>query len=94
MIVTMKSVNPSSLPTENSVLLRSVGKEEEEGGSHFEGSGIAVLDSDKYRDMRWCANCAGEQVFVEVYEFEGGRVGVCLGCGEERVVLFTRVSAL
>ena len=27
-------------------------------------------------------------------ELEGGRVGVCLGCGEERVVLFTRVSAL
>lgn len=53
---------------------------------------VAVLDSEVCRDMRSCFNCAGEQVFVEVYEFDGGRVGVCLGCGEERVVGFTRVS--
>jgi len=84
----LMNIESLSLPTENSSPLRSVGKEEEDG-SHY---GIAVLDSDKYRDMRWCVNCGGEQVFVEVYEFELGRVGVCLGCGEERVVLFTRVN--
>ena len=55
-------------------------------------TGVAVLDSDVCRDMRWCANCAGEQIFVEVYEFEGGRLGVCLGCGDERVVPFSRVN--
>ena len=65
----------------------SVGQED--GGAP---TGVAVLDSDVYRDMRWCVNCAGEQIFVEVYEFEGGRLGVCLGCGDERVVLFSRVN--
>ena len=53
---------------------------------------VAVLDSDVCRDMRWCPGCGGEQIFVEVYEFDAGRVGVCLGCGEERVISFTRVS--
>jgi hypothetical protein len=71
-----------SLPTENIVPFVLGGSED----------GTAVLDSDKYRDMRWCANCAGEQVFVEVFEFESGRVGVCLGCGQERVIPFSRVN--
>jgi hypothetical protein len=53
----------------------------------------AALDSDVYRDMRWCIDCGGEQVFVEVFEFEGGRVGVCLGCGSERVIRFSRMVA-
>jgi hypothetical protein len=53
-------------------------------------SSVAVLDPEICRDMRWCANCAGEQVFIEVYEFEFGRVGVCLGCGEEKFQGFTR----
>lgn len=60
-------------------------------GQAYEG--VAVLDSEKCRDMRWCVNCGGEQVFVEVYEFESGRVGFCSGCGEERVVLFSRVNS-
>lgn len=55
--------------------------------------GFAVLDSDVYRDPRWCANCAGPQTFVEIYEFEGGRVGFCMGCGEERIALFTRTNS-
>jgi len=54
---------------------------------------VTVLDSDIYRDKRWCANCGGEQAFVEVYEFEGGRVGFCWGCGEERVVPFSRTNS-
>jgi hypothetical protein len=77
-----------TLPTENPTAF-FVG-ENNEGGDV--GRGIAVLDSDRYRDMRWCANCGGEQVFVPVYEFEGGRVGVCLGCGDERVARFSRVT--
>ena len=55
-----------------------------------EAAELVQLDSWIHRDMRWCARCGGEQVFVEVYEFEGGRLGCCLGCGEERVVAFTR----
>lgn len=51
------------------------------------------LDPAIHRDMRWCANCGGEQVFLAVYEFEAGRMGVCLGCGEEKIVGFTRTTA-
>jgi hypothetical protein len=43
-----------------------------------------------HQEPRWCANCGGEQTFVPVYEFEGGRAGYCLGCGEEKIVGFTR----
>lgn len=53
---------------------------------------LAALDPLLYRDMRWCPNCGGEQIFVPVYEFDGGRVGVCLGCGDERIAGFTRVT--
>jgi len=47
----------------------------------------------RYQDMRWCANCAGEQIFLPVYECEAGRVGVCLGCGEEKIAPFTRANS-
>jgi hypothetical protein len=58
---------------------------------HLEASpGFTVLDSEIFRDPRWCANCGGTQTFVEVYEFESGRVGFCLGCGEEKTRWFTR----
>jgi hypothetical protein len=52
-----------------------------------------VLDPAIHRDMRWCAKCAGPQVFLEVYEFEGGRLVCCQGCGDERVERFTRTTA-
>jgi hypothetical protein len=74
-----------SLLTESSTIPTS--------GGAASGRGIAALDLDLHRDMRWCANCGGEQVFLEVYEFEEGRVGVCLGCGEERIVRFTRTNS-
>lgn len=54
---------------------------------------VAVLDSDKCRNMRWCARCGGPQQFVEVFEIAGvGRAGFCFGCGEEKVLRFERVS--
>lgn len=52
----------------------------------------AALDPFLYQQMRWCVNCGGEQVFVEVFETDFGRVGCCLGCGEERVVQFSRTT--
>jgi len=61
-----------------------------------EGSGfqaVAPLDSDVCRDMRWCINCGGQQIFVEVFETDFGRVGCCLGCGEERVIRFSRTNS-
>jgi hypothetical protein len=78
-------------PTEQPPLKReSVGSRE--GETFVPGEGLAVLDSSVYQDMRWCPNCGGRQIFVVVYEFEGGRVGVCLGCGDERIAGFTRTT--
>jgi len=51
---------------------------------------VAALDPFLYQEMRWCVRCGGEQIFVPVFETDFGRVGVCLGCGEERVQRFTR----
>jgi hypothetical protein len=76
-----------SLPTEVTIPQVNVGPEGGDCGT------LAVLDSSVCRDMRWCAKCGGEQVFVEVYEFADGRVGVCLGCGDERIERFTRTTA-
>jgi hypothetical protein len=61
-------------------------------GDGCASTSMAVLNSDICRDMRWCVNCGGERIFVEVYEFDGGRLGCCLGCGEERVAPFSRVN--
>jgi hypothetical protein len=44
------------------------------------------------QEMRHCDRCAGEQIFCVAWEFEGGRVGCCLGCGEERIERFTRTT--
>ena len=51
---------------------------------------ISALDPLLYQDMRWCANCGGEKVSLPIFEFDGGRLVVCLGCGEEKVVPFSR----
>lgn len=56
------------------------------------GGGFAVLDSDVYRESRWCANCAGDVLFVEVFETDFGRGGFCMGCGEEKFVAFSRAT--
>jgi hypothetical protein len=70
---------------------KSVTQAGAEGGA-YSPLVLTALDSDVCRDMRWCINCGGEKVFVEVFEFDGGRMGVCLGCGEERVEPFTRTT--
>ena len=51
---------------------------------------VAPLDPFVYQDMQFCPRCGGEQIFVEVYECAAGRMGFCLGCGEEKLVRFTR----
>lgn len=43
-----------------------------------------------YQDMRFCPRCGGEQIFIQVFEIEAGRVGYCVGCGGERFIPFTR----
>ena len=55
--------------------------------------GLASLDPFLYEEPRWCLNCGGEQRFFPCFEFAGGRVGVCLGCGGEKVIPFSRETA-
>ena len=79
-----------SLPTETPVLLSpsSVGVR---NGDSLREVGIAVLDS-KVEFMRFCAHCDSEQMFVAGWECASGLVGCCLGCGDERIAGFTRVT--
>ena len=69
-----------------------------EGGALTSGeerdlAGVAALDPFLYEEPRWCVNCGGEQRFFPCFEFAGGRVGCCLGCGEERVIPFSRTNS-
>jgi hypothetical protein len=66
----------------------SVGNE----GGEVSSADFAVLGLI-HQEPRWCPNCGGEQTFVPVYEIHIGRVGYCLGCGEERVVPFSRTNS-
>jgi hypothetical protein len=45
------------------------------------------------QEMEYCPKCGGPQIFVFAWEFEGGRVGCCLGCGDERIARFTRTNS-
>jgi hypothetical protein len=82
-----------TLPAEYSLRLHSTGAGGSMEGEEGSLAALGLLDTDVYRDMRWCARCAGPQVFVEVYECEAGRVGFCFGCAEERLVPYSRVNS-
>ena len=56
------------------------------------GSPAVALDPFLYQQMRWCEECAGEQLFVPMFETDFGRVGLCMGCDREKVQLFTRTT--
>jgi hypothetical protein len=45
------------------------------------------------QEMQDCPKCGGPQILVIAWEFESGRVGCCLGCGDERVIPFSRVTS-
>ena len=53
-------------------------------------SPILPLDPFLYQEMRWCAQCDAEAIFVAVFECITGRAEVCLGCGSENFERFTR----
>lgn len=46
----------------------------------------------RYQDMHWCEICDAVKTFLPFGECEFGRVGYCLGCGEEKIVGFTRAT--
>jgi len=54
---------------------------------------VVVLDPNVYRDIDWCAKCAGPRMFLEIFQFEGGRLVCCQGCGDERIAPFTRMNS-
>lgn len=56
-------------------------------------SPVEHFPAELYQDMSWCGKCGGPRIFVEIFEFESGRVGYCLGCGEERIAVFTRTTS-
>lgn len=60
------------------------------GSSEGSECGLASLDPFVYQEMRWCVNCAGQQIFAPMFETDFGRVGLCMGCGEEKIVPFSR----
>ena len=51
---------------------------------------VVSLDPLVNQDNHWCMNCAGQRIFIAVFEVETGRLGFCLGCGEEKFLPFTR----
>ena len=59
----------------------------------LEPSHPVALDPFLYQEMKDCSRCGGEEIFVAVYECEFGRVGICLGCGEEKMQRFERSVA-
>ena len=65
----------------------------ESGDSCGARSSVAALDPFLYQEMRWCAKRDEPQIFVEVFQCEAGRLGVCLGCGEERIEQWTRTNS-
>jgi len=64
------------------------------GGEPVGTGGFAVLTTEtglwKNRDPRWCPDCGRMETFLQVYECDSGRIGVCLGCGGEKREAFTR----
>jgi hypothetical protein len=54
---------------------------------------LALLDTDVYRDPRWCEHCESLEEFVEFAECGIGRGGFCRRCGKERVIRFSRAVA-
>lgn len=63
-------------------------------GEHLLGEEFAVLASlelDPPKEFpHACYPCGRETTWLAQYEFVGGWWSICLGCGEERLVPYTR----
>ncbi len=65
----------------------------EGGDPHFpESHRIAVL-AHFVEFMRFCRVCDREQIFRAGWQVDSGLLGCCLGCGDERVVEWTRTNS-
>ena len=66
-----------------------------EGGDTAKG--VAALEiselSPSVEWMRFCVVCDSEQRFVAGWICDLGLVGCCSGCGDERVLPFTRMNS-
>ena len=51
-----------------------------------------VLDPQLYQYPIDCPHCGGKATFKACVAYEFGRLGFCDGCGEEKIVPFTRVT--
>ncbi|HXM64460.1 MAG TPA: hypothetical protein VN950_26605 [Terriglobales bacterium] len=56
------------------------------------GDSVIVALATPVEFMRFCEICDAEQIFVAAWQCEAGLLGCCLGCGEERLVRFSRVN--
>lgn len=80
-----------SLPTENPTAFFVGRSRGEEGGDGYLRRGVAALDP-WVQFMQFCPKCEFEQIFVAAWQCEFGLLGVCLGCGDERIAGFSRVT--
>ncbi len=49
--------------------------------------------ASKNEEPRWCPDCGGVQTFYELYRCEVGRVGICFGCEQEKLILWERSNS-
>ena len=68
------------------------------GGGGAEHSDLAVLETPVldpwlYQENRYCERCGGWETVIFAWEFAGGRLGCCLGCGRPVPEPFTRVNS-
>jgi hypothetical protein len=82
--MTSLTETPASLPG-------SVGHEDGECGEIL--AVFEVPDPFLYQDMRWCEHCAGPQLFFPVDRLPFGWRGYCMGCGETKYAMDTRMCS-
>lgn len=44
-------------------------------------------------ESRWCGDCGGTRTFIESYRYDGGRVGICLGCEQVKRIPYDRTNS-
>lgn len=63
------------------------------GGGEGDAPGRVVALSTPVESMRFCFVCELEEVFIAGWTCDTGLLGCCLGCGDERIIPFTRTNS-